>query len=230
MDKRLQILERLYEASGADAEIAGDNDHSTRREAKAFKEMKVLLDKRPHDLPDTATLDAITAMAGREWRPKTSELRSVLPDRESLKPVRHARIYALRMVAAASVLFAVVAVGLWQFGAESPAQLDAVLADGDAPAAEQKSSEQDLQESSRDMFSVAEAEDIQPTFTAQAKDSIPTWSDPDDLMHVRRRVLTMRQNSRSLDWDNSLALEMMPVGGATSGFQQASTSRPVQRP
>lgn len=242
MDKRLQILESLYESNEPPAEITSD-DPSADAELRALKDVKGLLDRKPPLRPDESVIDSITAIASEEWRNGLAQKPAQSRPHPQMvavprKPVRHARIYALRMIAAASVLFAVVAVGLWQFdfGADTASDVVAQEESKDqqelrsVPAfAERSEAENDLDDQVGSGF----ASDMVGTLAAKPvgvrQDSIPGWSDPDELVLVRKRVQAMQQNSRSLDWDDSMIpLEMMPVGGSSRGLQQTSASRPIQ--
>lgn len=226
MDKRLQILESLYESKEPQAEITS-GDPAVDLEARVLTDVKSLLDRTPAVRPDPSVIDSITNLAANEWR----------RERAPLRPVRHARIYALRMVAAASVLFAVVAVGLWQFGIGTTADVsesDDLVASEAAEFTEQlgKATESEVRRfgSNAGAGILADKDNAFAVAPASAQqDSIPSWSDPAELVLARKRVQAMLQNSRSLDWDQSMIpLEMMPSGSTTRGLQQTSATPPRQ--
>ncbi|NND72170.1 MAG: hypothetical protein HKN43_11405 [Rhodothermales bacterium] len=224
MNKRLQIVNRLYEGNDASVDEIVNDDQSLRQEAKAAEEMKGILDSQPRARPDASVIDAITRHAAQEWQAAGKTISAPVRPLKSAAP--HARIYMFRMAAAACAVFLVVAVGLWKIvpsDSTAPVLAEERAADVAAPLAKSFAEPTGrLQESDDEALrQIASASD-----SDALADSIPSWSDPDDLVQMRRRVQSLRRASTSLSWDDSaVPLEMMPVGGSTSGLQQASTTR-----
>jgi hypothetical protein len=223
MDKKLQIVQRLYSGNEPSVNDLIESNESLASEANAMGEIKTLLDSREQLRPDPLVLDRITAQAGSAWQEKHATIpANVTPIRQ---PARHARIYALRMAVAACAVFVVVAVGLWTLGQEDP--LTPVLSESEGLHSLDDGARQAFAEEAGPSRSSELGDMDASLMSAKAvADSIPSWSDSEDIDMMRRRVQSLRRASSPLNWDDSIVpLEMMPLGGSTSGLQQASATR-----
>lgn len=108
MDKRLQILERLYGEPDGEGLSEGDDD-DVRREYQALSQVKLWLDHRKRERPEPATIDRVVEAAAAASRGKLPT--GVRADRS---PLRLLRTTQLRVAVAAAVSVVIVGVGLWR--------------------------------------------------------------------------------------------------------------------
>ncbi len=242
MDKKLQIVQQLYEDGPKSAEELIREEPGLAAEAHAMGEVKSLVDRREHARPDVGVIDAIVARAASDWQHSHSETSQQetshdVDIRPLRAPVRHARVYAIRMAVAACAVFMVVAAGLWRLGMDDTEDLTATDSLVGAQSSPQVESEETraiiAQGNSFDRDDVADVSGAREGVFAQSKvlaksedDLIPSWTDSGDLEMMRLRMQSLRRASSSLGWDGTSApLEMLPAGQGAPGFQQASATR-----
>lgn len=249
MDKKLQIIERLYEEEPAS--LDGDaeqhsQDAVDQREHTFLAEAKFVMDHRTRMRPDPGTIDRIVAEAA-----------AAVTFADDRAPKRHARIIPLHRwqtaVAAVFVLF-MLGVAYWQLdsavvdpadqrsstgedggvaGADQAvpvgerADLDGVLRD--APAARE---ERERAAVANDMSEPAAGRLLAPrasvapregylSAAATTGDSLSGWDSPADLLLLQRRIDMLAQSQNLLDWDEPVPLEQLPAAPTTPGLRAA---------
>lgn len=251
MDKKLQMLERLYESDGEpryDGQSTEDATGAEAIEMRLMSEAKFVLDHKPGLRPDVSSIDAIVQ-------------RAALAAGTDQRPAKIARIIPLRWQAAVAAVFVLFAVGIvyWQVvqapvpldGSGSVAERSAVIADGEtrdgdararrdgqalASSPPQSPSADDALLADEDVAafaappaSVGSMAEMEPsmgvTLASTANDSIPSWDDSADLRLVQKRIDMLRRSGGDLDWGTpAVPLEELPQSRAAPGIRAAGAS------
>jgi len=251
MDKKLQIIERLYEeeAVSHDGEAEQHSEDAVdQREHTLLAEAKFVMDHRTRMRPDPGTIDRIVAEAG-----------AALSYEDDRAPKRYARILPLHRwqtaVAAVFVLF-MLGVAYWQLDSAVDQPTDALSSTGedggidgadpavpageradmdaglrDAPAAQE---EQESAALANDMSEPAAGRPLAESpraslgpregylpAAATTGDSLSGWDNPADLLMLQRRIEMLAQSRSLLDWDEPVPLEQLPAAPLTPGLRAA---------
>jgi len=246
MDKRLKIVERLYESGPgglSEHPIGSEKEEELRGEYQAMSQVKFWLDHRRAQRPDAATVDRIVKAAAEATICDLPQ--GVRTDAEPLRLLRGA---PLRMVAAAAVVIAAVGIGLWHSGEAPPvtqAELEAnenrMMADkSDAPPAP-ASEDEDAARSGREERAALEGD---PAVAARSRASgmerawpggddlgepatllaaiepsrLPEWGHPEELVQIRQRIEHLKARQSELGWDKPLVpLEIVSISTGATG-------------
>lgn len=230
MDKKLQMLERLYESDGRpgyDGQSIEDATDIEAKEMRLMSEAKFVLDRRSALRPEPGTIDAIVRRAA-DGVGNTGG--------DENRSARVARIIPLQWRAAVAAVFVLFAVGMvyWQV-TQVPTPIDGsgdlaapseAIADSDAPQADfrerrdaealrsspERSADADEADAtfSPPVGGIAEMEpSLEPSLgsslasslsLAATNDSIPAWDDSADLRLVQKRIDMLRRSGGDLDW------------------------------
>ena len=242
MDKKLQMLERLYESDGEpryDGQSVEDATGAEAIEMRLMSEAKFVLDHKAGLRPDVSSIDAIVQ-------------RAALSAGSAPRPAGMARIIPLRWQAAVAAAFVLFAVGIvfWQVvqapvpldGSGSFAEPSAVIADSETREADTRArrdteapstSSQPALSADEDVAAFASpgrsAAEMEPalgmTLASTANDSIPSWDDSADLRLVQKRIDMLRRSGGDLDWGTpAVPLEELPSSRAAPGIRAAGAS------
>jgi len=226
MDKKLQILQYLYE------EV---EDRSTFRtlleedavgaEYQALSEAKFQLDHQRRSRPDPIVIDRIMAAAAAEGN--TPITRSRWRDRPALAG-RLSRRNTLRTVGLAMAAVLVVAVGLWPILPTAEQAPAPVVADVARPSTAKPAPAQEH------LFTAPATGLQQAGVRSSLAEDALSWDEASDVHEVHRRVEMLQARNSSLEWDEpAVPLEMLPAQGRQllqPGLRPARQQRPPRNP
>lgn len=187
MDNELRLIRYLYGEEDRPEEVERllASDDALRAEYRRLHAVKTHLDGRPPQRPDADVLDAVMDAAAPTpppARPDRAPAASPASPRADRKPAKARRTLWPRIARATAVLAVLlvgVSIGVWQWGGNATAPLDAT-----APA----------------VSSTAEG-DRGDGAAAAGDAAIPDWDEADDVVRLHRHLETLQARSSPTRWD-----------------------------